>query len=56
MPVKINELVIQVKVCETKQQVENPKSPPASLLCITEQEKLALAKDLLNLLEDRQTR
>lgn len=57
MPVKINELVIQVKVYETNKQVDNAKNMPASFLWnTTEQQKLALARDFLNLLEDRATR
>lgn len=56
MPIKINELVIQVKVYE-KKQVDNTKSMPANfLLNTTEQQKLALARDFLHLLEDRETR
>ncbi|CCM10239.1 hypothetical protein ACRRVA_02565 [Candidatus Cardinium hertigii] len=57
MPVKINELVIQVKVYETNKQVDHTKSMPAGfLLHTTEQQKLALERDVLNLLEDRATR
>ena len=56
MPVKINELVIQLKVCETSKQAENLKSQPETFLCTTEQQKLALAKDILNVLEDREAR
>lgn len=57
MPVKINELVIQVKVYEANKQVDHAKSMPASfLLHTTEQQKLALEREVLNLLEDRATR
>lgn len=57
MPVKINELVIQVKVYETKKQVDNATNMPTSFLWnTTEQQKLALTRDFLNLLEDRATR
>lgn len=57
MPIKINELVIQVKVYETNPKVENAKSMPADfLLNATEHEKLALVRDFLSLLEDREAR
>jgi len=55
MPVKINELVIQVKVYETNKPVDHTKSMPASFHT-TEEQKLALERDVLNLLEDRATR
>ncbi|WP_243517950.1 MULTISPECIES: hypothetical protein [unclassified Candidatus Cardinium] len=59
MAVKINELVVQIKVSETNtsnKQLAEPTDTSSSLLCPTEQQKSALAKDLLNLLEDQQAR
>lgn len=56
MPIKINELVIQIKVYGTNPKTENHKSMPAAFLLNTEQQKLALTKDFLNLLKDRETR
>ncbi|CDG49970.1 hypothetical protein [Cardinium endosymbiont of Bemisia tabaci] len=57
MPVKINELVIQVKVYESNKQVDCAKNrSDVFLFNTTEQQKLALARDFLNLLEDRSTR
>lgn len=57
MPLKINELVIQVKVCQNDKLLEEHNNPTASFLSnTTEQEKLALAKDFLSLLEHKETR
>ncbi|ROT46923.1 hypothetical protein [Candidatus Cardinium hertigii] len=56
MPIKINELIIQIKVYETNKKVENPNPTSLNFLLHTEQQKLALTKDVLNLLEDRETR
>ncbi len=54
MPIKINELVIQIKVHEANKKVDT--NTAAGLLFTTEQQKLALTKDFLSLLEDRETR
>ncbi len=57
MPVKINELVIQVKVYESNVQGEHDKTTLDGLGSnTTEQQRIELARDLLHLLEDREAR
>ncbi|UWW97002.1 MAG: hypothetical protein NMK33_00300 [Candidatus Cardinium sp.] len=57
MPVKINELVIQVKVYdEAKKQVENVTNMPTGSLLHTTTEQKALAGDVLRLLEEQKER
>ncbi|WP_243018236.1 hypothetical protein [Candidatus Cardinium hertigii] len=59
MAVKIKELVLQIKVYETNtsnKQLAESTDTSSSSLCATEQQKSALAKYLLNLLEDQQAR
>lgn len=58
MPVKINELVVQIKVCGgAKEQVANPENIPAgALLHTTTEQQLALVRDVVQLLEEREAR
>lgn len=56
MPIKINELVIQIKVHEANKKAGASKVAATGLLLTTEQQKLALTKGFLSLLEDRETR
>ena len=54
MPSKINELVIQIKVQEESKQKEKGNHPSGDH--VTEQKKLGLAKDILELLEEKEVR
>ncbi|AWN82119.1 DUF5908 family protein [Candidatus Cardinium hertigii] len=54
MPIKINELVIRVKVCETNKQEESAVHRSGHL--VSEQQKLDLIQDCLYLLEEREVR
>ncbi|WP_342265099.1 hypothetical protein [Cardinium endosymbiont of Philonthus spinipes] len=57
MSVVIKELLIQLKVCEPNNQVDNAKNLPSNFaMHPTEQQKLALERDFLRLLEDREAR
>ncbi|TDG95296.1 hypothetical protein [Cardinium endosymbiont of Culicoides punctatus] len=56
MPIKINELIIQVKVYEANKKIDVPKHAAGDLLWNTEQQKLALTKGFSNLLAERETR
>jgi len=54
MPIKINELVIQIKVEESSQKIEERGNGEA--LVIRPQDKMLLAKDILDLLQDKEAR
>ncbi len=57
MPIKINELVIQVKVYESNKQVDNAKNMPANCLAHTTEQQIAFTKDVINdVLDDREAR
>ena len=56
MPIKINELIVQIKVHESNKQVESTRNTPVDYLLPTEQQKMLLAKDFLHLLEEQEVR
>ena len=56
MPIKINELVIQIKVCEASKKIEKHMHSPESFLLETEHQKLSVLQDFLHLLADQEVR
>ncbi len=56
MPIKINELVIQVKVHDDPKQMDLLTHTLMDVFPTTEQQRLLLAKDLLDLLEIQEAR